>query len=426
MKKKLETEISRRRFLKGAVAGAALLGGPGIPYIARNAVAADPLYIGVVSPASGNFADHGMTERLGMQMALAEFKEKGVLDRPVKMLVEDDETDPQVGARKARRLIEVDKVKFMMGGVSSSVAVSVGEVAQRAGVLYIATNQNSDTLTGEKAHRCVFRVPPDMSMALRALGPYVVEQAKLKKWYFFTHDYEWGWSGTRWGRKVLEGYKGTDLGESKIPMGTRDYSAFIQKALAAKPEALVITVGGLDRAALIEQLYEFGVYKKTTLVHTLYDYEDVWAAGPKKNFGIHGTEWYHGIDIPAVKQFVANYRKLNPAAIIPVPTQNTANGYIAMRELLRAIQRAGKEDVTAVIKALEGHTVTDSIKNDPIYIREWDHQFVWAYYVVKSKKEKDMKDRTDFFELVKWVPGKDVARTKEENPVKFEDYPASS
>lgn len=426
MKKKSEAKISRRSFLKGAVAGAALLGGPGIPYIAQKAVAAEPFLIGVVSPASGNYADHGMMERLGMQMAAAEIK--NVLDRPVKLLVEDDETDPQVAARKARRLIEVDKVKFLIGGVSSSVAVSVGEVAQRAGVLYIATNQNSDTITGEKAHRCVFRVCPDMAMALKCLGPYIIEVAKLKKWYFFTHDYEWGWSGTRWGKKVLEQYKGTDLGESKIPLGTRDYSAFIQKALAAKPEALVITVGGVDRAALIEQCFEFGVYKKTTIVHTLYDYEDVWAAGPKKNFGIHGTEWYYGIDTPTVKAFNANYKKMFPAALIPAPTQDTANGYIGLRELLKAIQRVGKDDVTGVIKALEGYTVplNESIKNDPILIRDWDHQFVWAFYVVKSKKEKDMKDRTDFFDLVKWCPGKDVARTKEENPVKLEDYPSAS
>ena len=426
MKKRLETKISRRNFLKGAVAGAALLGGPGIPYIARNAVAADPLLIGVVSPASGNYADHGMMERLGMQMAVAEIKT--VLDRPVKLLVEDDETDPQVAARKARRLIEVDKVKFLLGGVSSSTAVSVGEVAQRTGSLFIACNQNSDTITGEKAHRCVFRVCPDMAMALKCLGPYIIETAKLKKWYFFTHDYEWGWSGTRWGRKVLEQYKGTDLGESKIPMGTRDFSAFIQKALAAKPEALVITVGGTDRAAMMEQLYEFGVYKKTTIVHTLYDYEDVWAAGPKKNFGIHGTEWYYGIDTPAAKAFVATYKKTYPGTFIPVPTENTVNGYIGLREMLKGIQRAGKDDVTAVIKAMEGYTVpaAESPKNDPIYIREWDHQFIWAYYVVKSKREKDMKDRTDLFELVKWCPGKDVARTKEENPVKLEDYPAAT
>jgi hypothetical protein len=34
-----------------------------------------------------------------------------------------------------------------------------------------------------------------------------------------------------------------------------------------------------------------------------------------------------------------------------------------------------------------------------------------------------MKDRTDFFEVLKWSPGKEVARTREENPVKLEPYP---
>jgi branched-chain amino acid transport system substrate-binding protein len=421
MEKKLEKKISRRTFLKGTVASAVLLG-PGAPFITRRAAAAEPFYVGVVSPASGNYADHGTTERMGMQMAVDEFKEKGVLGRPVKLLVEDDETDPQVAARKARRLIEVEKVKYLIGGVSSSVAVSVGEVAQRYGALYIASNQNSDTLTGEKAHRCMFRVGPDMAMALRTLAPYLYEKVG-KKWYFFTHDYEWGWSGTRWARKSLEKLGGTEAGESKVPLNTRDFSSFLLKARAAKPDILVVSVGGIDRAALMEQIYEFGINKDMTISHTLYDYEDVWAAGPEKNFGIHGTEWFHGINVPAVREFAARFKKRWPAALIPVPTQNTVNGYIGLRELLRAVERAGTDDVGAVIKALEGHIVKDTLKNDPIYIREWDHQFIWAFYVVRSKKPSEMKDRTDFFEVLKWSPGKEVARTREENPVKLEPYP---
>ena len=191
MEKKLGRQVTRRTFLKGAAASAFLLG-PGVPFITPRAGAADPIYIGVISPASGNYADHGMMERLGMQMAAEEFKE-GILGRPVKLMVEDDETDPQVGARKARRLVEVERVKYLIGGVSSSVAVSVGEVAQRYGALYIASNQNSDTLVAEKARRCVFMVPPDMAMCLRTLAPYLLEKVG-KKWYFLTHDYEWGWS----------------------------------------------------------------------------------------------------------------------------------------------------------------------------------------------------------------------------------------
>ena len=153
--------ISRRTFVK-ATAGAALVGATG-PFVLRHGLAADPIYIGVVSPASGNYADHGMMERLGMTMAVEEYKDKGVLGRPVKLIVEDDETDPQVGARKARRLIEVEKVKYLTGGVSSSGAVSVGEVAQRNGAIFVGSNQNSDTLTEQYGRRCQFMVPPDMA-----------------------------------------------------------------------------------------------------------------------------------------------------------------------------------------------------------------------------------------------------------------------
>ncbi len=421
MEKRLGKKLSRRTFLKGATAGIALLG-PGIPFITRRTLAAEPLYVGVLSPVSGFVADHGMMERYGMQMAVDEFKGKGVLGREVKLIMEDDESDPQAAARKARRLIEVNNVKYLCGGISSAVATSVGEVAQRYGALFMITNANSDTLTGVKAHRCTFRVCNDMAMIVRTVGPYLIEKVG-KRWYFFTADYEFGWSGTAWGRKVLEKYGGTEVGEVKVPLNTRDFSAFLLKVRAAKPDVVVITVGGLDKCALIEQIYEFGIQKEMTVCSTLLDYEDAWAGGPEKNFGFHGTEFYHGIDLPSVKEFSTRYRKRWPTATIPVPTINTFDGYMGMRELLRAIERAGKDDVTAVIKALEGHTVTDSIKHDPLYIREWDHQFVWAAYVIRSKKPSEMKDRTDYFEVVKWTPGKDVARSKEENPVKLEPYP---
>jgi hypothetical protein len=47
------------------------------------------------------------------------------------------------------------------------------------------------------------------------------------------------------------------------------------------------------------------------------------------------------------------YKKRWPSAPIPVPTANTVNGYIAVRSSCERIERAGKDDVTAVIKALK-------------------------------------------------------------------------
>jgi len=66
MKKKLETKVSRRSFLKGALAGAAFLGGPGIPYITRNASAAEPppIKVAIVDALSGAYSRNG---NLGVQ-----------------------------------------------------------------------------------------------------------------------------------------------------------------------------------------------------------------------------------------------------------------------------------------------------------------------------------------------------------------------
>jgi hypothetical protein len=43
--------------------------------------------------------------------------------------------------------------------------------------------------------------------------------------------------------------------------------------------------------------------------------------------------------------------------------------------------------------------------------------------VVRSKKPSEMKDRADFVEVLRWTPGKDTARTREENPIKLGPYP---
>jgi hypothetical protein len=44
--------------------------------------------------------------------------------------------------------------------------------------------------------------------------------------------------------------------------------------------------------------------------------------------------------------------------------------------------------------------------------------------VVRSKKGSEMKDRTDFVEVLRWSPGKDTARTREENKVSLGSYPS--
>lgn len=390
------------------------------------ALAADDVVrLGVISPASGNYADLGAAERRGITMAVEEINDAGgVMGKKVVMIVEDTETNPAAGARKAKKLIERDKVHFMAGAVSSSVAIAVSEVAQRGNTIYFNTNTNSDECTGEHCHRTNFRVGPNNHMLVYAIAPFIAKNMG-KNWYFITHDYSWGRSGTKVFREILKKENGKDLGEALIPMGTRDFSSYLIKIrnLKPKPDIIMCTIGGVDRSAMFEQIRQFGMDKDYKWGFSLMDYGDCWAVGPEKAIGIFACEWYHTLDAPGVKEFVARYQKRWPKAGFPVPENNCYQGYLGVRTLLRAAIRANSLKTNDVIKALEGWTIKDNMKPNPTHIRAWDHQFVQDVLVAKMKTiEEIKKDPTDFYNVFGVVPGKDIVRSRDENPCKLEPY----
>src|SRR5574341_1362100 len=97
--------LSRRNFLK-AVGGAGL-GSLGGPYVLRQISAAEkgPVKIGGLASLSGVVSAWGKVTQQGLVMAVDDINQAGgILGRKVEYLMEDDESKPAEGARKARRL----------------------------------------------------------------------------------------------------------------------------------------------------------------------------------------------------------------------------------------------------------------------------------------------------------------------------------
>ncbi len=419
IKKFLKAKVSRRTFLKGAIASTAAVGINSFsPRVAR--AQKEPILIGVVTPLSGTFGDLGSSERRGMEMAVNEFNEKGgVLGRKVEMIVEDSQTNPMIASRKATRLIKREKVNFLIGEVSSGAAVAISEVAQNEGVIFVTTNPNSDALTDEKCHRYTFRVPASMTMFARAVATWLADNMG-KKWYFLTHDYTAGHTGTAAMRKVLEAKGGQFLGETLIPFGTTDFSNQLLKVKQVKPDVFIGNVWGTDGINLYKQAYEFGITKEFKMASILRDYLDCWAAGPGIIVGYACIEWYHMQKGPGVSDFIKKYQKTFPAAAIPVPENSLYCGYVGMKALLKAVEKAGTTDMKPVVRAFEGLKFFEPANDSEVYVREWDHQFLMDYYLVRSNDPKEMKDRTDLFEIMAKIPGTKYPKTREESPCKLE------
>jgi len=404
MKKKgkgiFDAKVSRRDVLKGGLAGAAAASTVHLwPTILR--AQEKVLHIGLCSPSSGNFADMGMGEQRGVDLAVRDFNAKGgVLGNKIEVLREDTQSNPMIGARKARALIQRDKVKFLVGGISSAEVLAVSSVAAIEKVVYVGTNGNAAEITGEKCNRYTFRVCAEIPSMARMCAEYLIKNVG-KKWFLFTHDYAAGHSA-RDAYKAISGKEGgTILGDELIPMGTTDFSPFLLKVRQAKPDILVGNVWGTDGINLLKQGFEFGITKEFPFASTPMDYLDHWAVGPDVSRGYGVVEWYH-LGHPGAQAFIDKYKKAYPGSVVLVPENNCYDGYIGTKALLLAIEKAGTTtDVPKVIEAFENLKFNEPINDSDVWIRNWDHQFIQNFYLVKSKLPNEMKDRTDYFEILK-------------------------
>src|SRR5437870_13690685 len=119
--------VTRRRVLRwGAAGGVVGLGATIVVPAPRRAALgeAKPYKIGTMQPLSGAAAIIGKTALVGVQMAVDRInKAGGINGRPVELVVADYESKPDVGRRKAEKLVEEDGIDAHVGGVLSNVCL---------------------------------------------------------------------------------------------------------------------------------------------------------------------------------------------------------------------------------------------------------------------------------------------------------------
>jgi branched-chain amino acid transport system substrate-binding protein len=398
-----QSTISRRRLL-GAVAaagGAASFFGPWKHTRVYAAATDRPIRIGITSDASGQYANSGASDRRGMLMAIDEANEKGgVLGREVEFLHIDTETTPATGSRVAERMITREECGFLIGAVSSGVANAISQVAQRYGVIYLNTNSSSPSESGKDCHRVKFVWDGNGTNFAKATVKNSID-AYGGKFLLLTNDYGWGHDTATATRKLLGQYGGEVMDEILVPQGTRDFSAALLSIQQAKPDVVAAAVGGDDQVAMRQQVAQLGMGSSPAWINNQQDWPDVYGLPVDNLFGVFGTTWYYGLDLPGVKEFVARYQEKYPETAMRVPGNVFYNGYMATRELLAAVERAGSTSNIAVIKQLEGHKMPaeSRMQHDDAWIDPDTHQVQQTVYLATANTEAG-DDKDNMFSII--------------------------
>ncbi|WP_409189257.1 ABC transporter substrate-binding protein [Bradyrhizobium sp. RDM4] len=329
------------------VCAAAMVAGASI-----RAEEAPPLKIGLILPYKGVWAAPVENVDRGFRVALAEFGNR-VAGRPVEVVRADDEMTPNVAVQKFNKLVQLDKVDVIGGGVSSSVSIVLADLADRAKKPIVMTNAHADEITGKLCSPYVARTSFSANAFQYGAGQYWARKG-VKKVVTMTADYSAGHAFMDAFKRGFEDGGGQVVLQVWTPFQkTRDWSAALSQATATGAEFIYAFYSGSEAVQVVKQHADFGLREKMPLIGDQWVYDEVnWPALGDLVIGSKFVASYlPAAETDANKKFVEAYRQMFNVD----PDVNAAMGYDNAKVILLTLQKLGgkiPEDGTAFMQAL--------------------------------------------------------------------------
>ncbi len=288
---------------KWLAAAAVVVLGTG-PALAQNSVK-----IGFVSTFSGPTAVIGNDMRNSFEVALDHLGRKmGGL--PVEVIYEDDQQKPEVGVQKTQKLIESDKVNFIVGYIWSNVLLASLKPAVDSNTFLITANAGPSQLAGELCSPYVFSTSWQNDQTPQAVGEYM-NQKGVKSVFLIGPNYAAG-------KDMLAGlkstFKGKVVGEEYTVWPTQlDFSAELSKARASGAESIFVFYPGAAGVQFLNQYAGAGLKQQMPL-YTAFTIDELSLPLQKDvALGIPGAqEWVNDLPNEQNQKFVADYRAKFP------------------------------------------------------------------------------------------------------------------
>ena len=320
-----------KRILLGTIALLALGTAPALPQ-------QKTIKIGFISSFSGPAAAIGNDMRNSFELALDHHGRKlGGL--PVEVIYEDDQIKPEVGVQKTQKLIESDKVDFIVGYIWSNVLLASLKPIVDSKTFLVITNAGASQVAGELCSPYVFSTSWNNDQTPQAVGLYM-NQKGVKSAFLIGPNYAAG-------KDMLEGVKATFKGQIVGQELTRwpdqlDFSAELSKARAAKPDAIFAFYPGGAGIQFVTQYAQSGLKSQIPL-YTAFTIDELSLPRMKDlAVGIPGAQqWVNDLPNEANKKFVADYKAKYKAS----PSFYGAQTYDALA-LLESAVVAVKGDLT--------------------------------------------------------------------------------
>jgi len=369
--------MNRKRLLLAlAVAGALAVG-------VAPASAAERVRVGFIATFSGPIGLIGQHMYDGFMLGVDHAGGKlGGL--PTEVLKEDDQLKPDVGVQVAKKLLEKDRVDFVVGTIFSNVMMAIYKPVVDAKTFLISPNAGPSPIAGAQCSPWFFSTSWQNDGAHEAMGKHAQDKG-YKRVYLMAPNYQAGKDSLAGFKRF---YKGEVIGEVYTAINQPDYSAELTQLRAARPDAVFVFQPGGMGINFVKQYAQAGLLQEIPLLSAFTVEEtNLKALGDAAVGASSAAFWTPDLDNPVSRRFVADFEKkygytpalyaaqAYDAALFVDDAVRAVKGKIEDREALRAAMRKPS------FQSVRGGTIRYNSNHFPI-------QNFYLYQVVKDPAGK--------------------------------------
>ncbi len=341
-----------------------------------------PIKIGVLASKTGALEAYGKQTLRGFELGLdyATDGKREVDGRKIEFIVEDTETKPEVAVQKATKLLEEDKVDFLVGSSSSADTLAVLPLAEEYQKVMVVEPAAADSITGSEFNKYIFHSARNSSQDAVAGAAAIAK--KGVKIATLAPDYAFGRDGVAAFKEAAKKLGAEIVKEEYADPAATDFTSNIQKIINAKPDYLFVVWAGANSPW--KQIADMKVQEKGIKIST--GAPDIAALSTMEPLiGMEGfTVYYH--DLPKNKindWLVAEHKKRFNGE---VPDLFTPGGMSAAISIVEAVKKTkGDTDADKLIETMEGMSF-ETPKGKMTYRKE-DHQALQTLYAIKLEKK---------------------------------------
>jgi branched-chain amino acid transport system substrate-binding protein len=340
-----------------------------------------PIRIGATVSLSGRFMEPSLMVRDAMRLWESQVNQRGgLLGRPVKLILYDDQSRPELVRELYRQLIDKDKVDLLLSPYGTELTLAASEVTEPQ--KYVLLGSASGDSIWLRGYKYIFGIHAPGGRYLIGFLDVIARQGldtvailyEESPFSIATAQGAWDWAN-RLGLKISY-FKGYRQGKTEIPR-------LLPELLGARADALILCSYPEDSYSLLALLKQAGVRPKAiceTIAPALPSFYEKAGSMAEGVFGPSQWEPDIRIPFPGTKEFIESFKGLTHKP----PSYHAGSTYAACQILEKAITHNGsldQEKLREYILSLDTVTIVGRFRLDstgmqvghnPILI-QWQH-----------------------------------------------------